>query len=99
MELILEFVLLFVIYVVIVAAAYYLTEVKKLPKWLQFKPFNCRTCCTFWSLLITYLAIGISFNLWGLVIGGVILAILTGIALKIDEKEKTVKLEDYGKLE
>ena len=99
MDLIFEFILIFVVYMIIMPAAYYVTEIKRPPKWLDWRPWNCRTCLSTWSLLFAYLGIGIAFDLWGFCIGGVILAGLTGIALYIDQKDKTIKIEDYGKLE
>lgn len=68
---------------------------KNYPKWLDYQPFNCEVCATFWSLLAIYLTVGLVFNLWWTMIGGMILAILNAIAMKIDEKNKTIKIEDY----
>lgn len=65
------------------------------PKWLDYQPFNCSVCCTFWSLLAIYLTVGLVFNLWWTMIGGMILAVLNAIAMKIDQKNKTIKIEDY----
>ena len=65
------------------------------PKWLDYAPLNCNVCCTFWSLLVIYLVIGLVFNLWWTMIGGMILAVLNAIAMKIDQKNKTIKIEDY----
>ena len=65
------------------------------PKWLDYQPFNCSVCCTFWSLLVIYLTVGLVFNLWWTMIGGMILAVLNAIAMKIDQKNKTIKIEDY----
>ena len=89
---IIEFILVFFIYLLLIPAVYYVTEVKRLPNWLQFPPFHCRKCLTFWSLMFAYLIIGLSFNLYILLITGIILAILTAISMHIEEKNKTIKV-------
>ena len=65
------------------------------PKWLDYRPWNCQQCCTFWSLLVIYLTVGLVFNLWWTMIGGMILSLLNAIAMKVDQKNKTIKIEDY----
>ena len=65
------------------------------PKWLDYAPLNCNLCCTFWSLMVIYLVIGLVFNWLWTMIGGMILAVLNAIAMKIDQKNKTIKIEDY----
>lgn len=88
----LEFLITLIIYFTIVPTVYYFTEVKGMPKWLQWKPFICRKCCTFWTLFGTYIAIGLSFDLCYLLSTGIIISILTAIAMHIDEKEKTIRI-------
>lgn len=66
---------------------------KNYPVWLNYQPFNCSVCCTFWSLLAIYLTVGLVFNWLWTMIGGMILAILNAIAMKIDQKNKTIKVE------
>ena len=68
---------------------------KNYPKWLDYAPLNCNLCCTFWSLMVIYLVIGLVFNWLWTMIGGMILAVLNAIAMKIDQKNKTIKIEDY----
>ena len=87
-----QFMLVFVIYFIIIPSAYYVTEVKQLPVWLQWKPWICKLCLSFWSLLFSYVIIGLSFNLWYFMITGIILSIFTAIAMYIDQKEKTIIL-------
>ena len=72
--------------------AYWLTEVKGLPAWLQYKPFECRMCLTFWSLMGIYITLWLSFSCLYIAIYGILLAILNAIAMWIDQKDKTVKL-------
>ena len=92
MYLFFEFIFAIILYIIIVVAAYYVTEVKQLPKWLMFPPFHCRKCLTFWSNMAAFLIIGISFKLYAFLITGVILAILTAIAMHYDELNKTIKV-------
>lgn len=68
---------------------------KNYPKWLDYAPLNCNLCCTFWSLMVIYLVIGLVFQWWWTMIGGMILAALNAIAMKVDQKNKTIKIEDY----
>jgi hypothetical protein len=87
-----EFILVFILYIIIIPVCYYVTEVRRLPQWLQFPPFNCRKCLTFWTSIATYGIIGLSFNLYYLMVSGIILAILTAISMHIEQKNKTIKV-------
>lgn len=71
---------------------YKITDEWGLPKWLDYKPFNCYLCLTFWSLLAVYLTIGLIFNLKITLFIGVIIAVLNAIAMYIDQKNKTIKI-------
>lgn len=88
-----EFILIFVIFFLVNYGVYWLTEKKGLPEWLEYRPFNCRLCGTFWSLMGIYIALGLSFSCLVILIGGCILAILNAIAMYIDQKQKTVHLD------
>ena len=89
-----EFGLVLLIFLVISYGAYWITEKKGLPEWLQYKPFQCRLCLTFWSLVGVYSAIWVSFSCYIIGVVGILLAILNAIAMYIDQKNKTVKIED-----
>lgn len=89
-----EFGLVLLIFLVISYGAYWLTEVRGLPSWLDYKPFICRMCLTFWSLVGVYSAIWVSFSCYIIGVVGILLAILNAIAMYIDQKNKTVKIED-----
>lgn len=90
---IIEFIIAFATYFAIVYGAYYVTEIKRLPQWLQFPPFDCRKCLTFWSLMIIGLVIGFSFDL-PIYMGTIVcMAILTAVSMHIDQKNKTVKID------
>lgn len=73
---------------------YKLTEVWGLPKWLQYKPFVCNTCLTFWSLVAIYTTLLIIGYTW-LGISGLIMAVLNAIAMYIDQKQKTESINNY----
>lgn len=87
-----QFLLVLILYMIILPVCYYVTEVKRLPDWLQFPPFHCRKCLTFWVSIAAYSAIGLSFNIYWFMITGIIVAILTAIAMYYDEKNKTIKV-------
>ena len=73
---------------------YKLTEEWGLPKWLQYKPFSCNTCLTFWSLVAIYTILLILGYQW-LGISGLIMAVLNAIAMYIDQRSKTVDVNNY----
>ena len=77
---------------------YKITEEWGLPKWLDYKPWSCNLCLSFWSLLATYLSIGLIFNLFITLIGGIALTIMNALAMWIDQKSKTISIEDYDKI-
>lgn len=68
---------------------------KNYPVWLNYLPFNCNVCATFWSLLAIYLTVGLVFNLWWTMIGGMILAVLNAIAMWVNQKNRTVSITDF----
>ena len=72
--------------------AYYITEVNGIPVWLDYKPFNCRLCLTFWSLIAAYLTSGIILGFEITLYGGILLTILNAIAMYINQKNKTIKV-------
>ena len=88
----LQVILIFVLFIPIRYLAWKVTEEWGLPEWLQYKPWNCKLCFTFWSLLATYLSIGLIFNLYITLIGGIAFAIMNALAMWIDQKNKTVKI-------
>ena len=92
MIIVLQILLILVIFLPIKYIAYYITEVKGLPQWLDYKPFNCKLCLTFWLLIASYLTIWLAFACLYTAIGGIILAILNALAMWIDQRNKTVKI-------
>lgn len=87
-----QFVLMTIAFFVIKYCAYVATEEIGMPRWLNFKPFNCNKCLSTWTLAGVYTVLGLSFDWYYLMIGGIILAILNGIAMEIDQRNKTIKI-------
>ena len=87
-----EFIFVFVIFFTVSYGAYYITEKRGLPDWLQYKPWICRLCLTFWSLVFIYSAIWLSFSCLYIGIIGNLLASMNALAMWIDQKNKTIKL-------
>ena len=98
MSILIQFILIMAIFFPVNYAAYWITEVRGLPDWLQYKPWICRLCLTFWSLIFIYISLGLSLSCLYLGIGGVILASMNALAMWIDQKQKTVTLEDYDSI-
>lgn len=83
--------------VIFLATKYFtfqLAEVWGLPKWLDYKPWNCALCSCFWSLVAIYTTLLILGYTW-LGISGLILAVLNAIAMYINQKRKTIDVNNY----
>lgn len=89
-----QIILMFVIFFIVNYGAYYITEKRGLPEWLHYKPFECRLCLTFWSLIAIYLTIWLSFSCYYLGIAGIVLAGMNALAMYIDQKQKTILIGD-----
>ena len=87
-----EFIILFTIFFTVNYGAYWFTEVRGVPRWLEYKPFECRMCLTFWSLIAIYSAIWLSFACLIIGIGGILLASMNALAMYIDQRNKTIKI-------
>ena len=87
---ILQLILVIALFIPIKWICYKITEEWGLPEWLQYKPWNCKLCLTFWSLLATYLSIGLIFSLPITLYGGIALAVMNALAMWIDQKNKTI---------
>jgi cell shape-determining protein MreD len=87
-----QFVIMTLAFFVVKYCAYVATEEIGMPRWLNFKPFNCNKCLSTWTLAGVYTVLGLSFDWYYLMIGGIILAILNGIAMEIDQRNKTIKI-------
>ena len=69
-----------------------ITEQWGLPQWLEYQPWVCKKCLTFWSLMALYIACGLVLHLYITMAVGAILTILDTIAVIIDQKKKTIKI-------
>jgi cell shape-determining protein MreD len=87
-----QFILMMLAFFIVKYCAYVATEEIGMPRWLNFKPFNCNKCLSTWTLAGVYTVLGLSFDWYYLMIGGIILAILNGIAMEIDQRNKTIKI-------
>lgn len=88
---ILQIILILVIFIVVSWYAHMQVERWGLPSFLQYRPFNCKICLTFWLLMAVYGAAWLVLGFKITVIGGWIMAILNAIAMKVDQKQKTVE--------
>lgn len=90
----LQILLILIIFFPIRYTTYQVTDVWGLPEWLNYKPWNCYLCLTFWTLLFIYLSVGLIFNLKITLFGGILLTVMNALAMWIDQKHKTIKIED-----
>ena len=65
------------------------------PQWLNYKPFNCKICLTFWTLLVLYITIGYALELKVFLYGGILFAISNAGAMLIDQKNNTINIDNY----
>lgn len=96
MYILLQFIIVLIIFLSISYVAWYIIEKDKVPEFLDYRPFSCHICLTTWSLAAVYIALGISFKWWVLLIVGLVVTALNTIALIINQKEKTISIEEYG---
>ena len=61
------------------------------PAWLDYKPFSCRKCCTFWCLVAEAVGFGIA-QWWIACIAIALLACLNAYAMLVDERENGFRL-------
>ena len=87
-----QFIGVFILFMLANWFTWWFTEKDNVPEFLDFKPFSCRLCLTFWLLVVISIAIGISFKLWVVLIAGVILAALNAGAMWVNQKNKTIKI-------
>ena len=83
-----------VIFLITKFFTYKLTEEWKLPKWLDYRPWNCSLCSCFWSLVAIYTTLLIIGYQW-LGISGLIMAVLNAIAMYINQKKNTIDVNNY----
>ena len=89
---ILQVILVLALFLPVKYLTWNITEKWGVPEWIDYKPFSCYLCLTFWSLLAVYLTVGFAFQMWITMVVGVLLAVLNAIAMWIDQRNKTIKL-------
>lgn len=92
-----KFILLVVSVLIGYSLGYLLTESKyRLPNkgLFNFEAFQCRKCLSFHISWVISTTISLLFADWYMLIIGVVFAFMLFIGLKIDQKKKTVLLED-----
>lgn len=85
---ILELILTIIIFFITKYVIFIITE-KGLPNFINYKPYCCYKCFSFWTLIFIYVNSIICLNTWYLSIIGIIITILDAIALHIDENNTT----------
>lgn len=94
-SILLQFIGIFIVFFATSYATWYVMEKELVPQFLNYKPFSCQTCLTFWSLATIYLGMGLIFKLWICLIGGLVLAVLNAIAMYYHQKNNTISVKDY----
>lgn len=89
---ILQVILVLALFLPVKWLTYNITEKWGLPEWLDYKPFSCYLCLTFWSLMAVYLTVGLVFKAYVTLGAGVLLTVLNAVAMYIDQRNKTIKI-------
>ena len=87
---ILQLILVIALFIPIKWICYKITEELGLPTFLNYMPYSCRKCLSFWSLMAIYISIGLVFHLYITMAVGAIITILDVIAVIVDQKKKTI---------
>lgn len=88
---ILELTIMIVVFLLCNWVGWLLTEKYTMPKFLQYKPFSCRLCFTWWLTIFAAICIVLTLGFKVTSIGLAILAVLNVIAMWIDKRQKTVE--------
>ena len=64
----------------------------------DFEAFKCRQCLSFHITWVTSTFISLLFEDWIMLSIGVVFAFILFIGLKIDQKNRTISIEEYDKL-
>lgn len=91
-SMILQVILVLALFIPVKWLTYNITEKWGLPEWLDYKPFSCYLCLTFWSLMAVYLTVGLVFKTYVTLGTGVLLTVLNAVAMYIDQKNRTIKV-------
>ena len=93
-----KFILLGISVLIGYTLGYVITETKlRLAKWklFQFEAFQCRQCLSFHIAWVTSTIISLLFGDWTMLFIGIGFALMLFIGLKIDQKRKTVDVNNY----
>lgn len=97
MYLLFQFIIVFIIFIAVSYFTWWFTN-GHVPEFMDYKPWKCNLCLSYWLLTGIYVALGVSFELWVVLIAGVILAALNAIAMKVNQKNKTISINDFDKI-
>lgn len=86
---ILQIILIVIVFLPVKWFAYWLTEIKGLPEFLNYQPYSCNKCLQFWLLMGIYISL-LVIPVYITVFGGITLTILDAIAMHINQKNKTI---------
>ena len=95
MDLAIKFIILVGLTLLAYVLGYIFTETKlDLAKWrlFQFKAFECRPCLSFHICWVLTTFVSLIYMDWIMLIVGIVFAFVLFIGLKIDQKNKTLKL-------
>ena len=92
---VLQTILVFIIFIITKYLAWKITEEDRIPMFLHYEPYVCYKCLSFWSLMALFAACGLLCHLWITMAVGWVLTVLDTIAVVIDQKNKTVKIDDF----
>ena len=93
-----KFILLVISVLIGYTLGYVFTETKlRLAKWklLQFEGFQCRPCLSFHIAWVTSTFFALLFMDFKMLLVGVVFAFVLWIGLKVDQKQKTVDVNNY----
>lgn len=91
---ILKMIIILLIWLIVLYEANWFTNKIDIPKFLDFKPINCFKCHSTWLGIFVYITLMFQTRWYVPCTIGIILSILTGIALFVDEKNKFIKIEE-----
>ena len=96
MILAIKFILLVISIFIGYTLGWYLTEIYRLADkhpLFQFEAFECRQCLSFHIAWVTSTIISLLFGDWIMLIVGIIMALIMYLGIRIDTKNKTIKIE------
>jgi len=91
-----KFILLVISVFIGYTLGYLFTEKYTLSNWslFNFEAFKCRQCLSFHIAWVTSTLISLLFEDWIMLVIGVAFAFMLFLGLKIDQKRKTIRIED-----